>query len=34
MIADKDDLILDISRDDTHRIPDRGNLGIDYGDEG
>jgi hypothetical protein len=34
MIADKYDLILDMSRDNTDGVPDRRNLGIDYGDDG
>jgi hypothetical protein len=34
MIADKHDLILNIPRDNTDGVPDRRNLGIDYGNDG
>lgn len=31
MIADKHDLVLDIPRDNADGVPDRRNLGVDYG---
>jgi len=34
MIADNHDLILDITRDNTHDVPDGRNFVIDYEDDG
>jgi hypothetical protein len=34
MIADQHDLTLDMPRDNTDGVPDWGNLGIDYGNDG
>lgn len=30
MTTDDNDLVLDMSRDSSHRVPDRRNLGVDY----